>query len=69
MPTRSLAMLDLVAPFAPLFGRRVWEHALVLLVGTILVPGNRTVTAALRVMRLEYTKRFERYHRVLSRAH
>jgi hypothetical protein len=69
MPTLPLAMLDLLAPFAPLFSRRVWEHALVLLMGTILAPGRRTVTAALRVMGLQHTKRFERYHRVLSRAH
>jgi hypothetical protein len=62
-------MLDLLAPFAPLFRQRVWEHAVVLLVGTILAPGKRTVTAALRVLGLQHTPRFERYHRVLSRAH
>ena len=41
---------------------------LVLVVGTLLAPGKRTVTAALRVMGLEHTPRFERYHRVLNRA-
>jgi hypothetical protein len=61
-------MLALLAPFAPLFGRRVWPSALVLLVGTLLAPGKRTVTAALRVMGLGHTRRFERYHRVLNRA-
>src|SRR5215213_10143586 len=70
MPMLTLppAMLALLAPFAPLFGRRVWPSALVLLVGTLLAPGQRTVTAALRVMGLAHTRRFERYHRVLNRA-
>jgi len=57
-----------VAPFAPLFSRRVWGHAQVLLGGAILAPGRRTVAAALRVMGLEQEPRFERYHRVLNRA-
>jgi DDE superfamily endonuclease len=68
MPTLPPAILDLLAPFAPLFRRRVWPYALVLLVGTLLAPGKRTVTAALRVLGLEHTRRFERYHRVLNRA-
>jgi hypothetical protein len=68
MPTLPPAMLSLLAPFASLFRRRVWSYVLVLLVGTLLAPGQRTVTAALRVMGLEHLQRFERYHRVLSRA-
>src|SRR5215208_6041714 len=70
MPMLTLppGMLALLAPFAPLFGRRVWPSALVLVVGTLLAPGKRTVTAALRVMGLAHTRRFERYHRVLNRA-
>jgi hypothetical protein len=60
-------MLRVLAKFAPHFSRRVWSHALVLIVGTILAPGRRTVAAALRAMGLEQGKRFERYHRVLSR--
>jgi hypothetical protein len=68
MPTLPPAMLALLAPFAPLFRRRVWPYAVVLVVGTLLAPGKRTVTAALRVMGLEHSRRFERYHRVLSRA-
>jgi len=61
-------MLALLAPFAPLFGRRVWPSAVVLVVGTLLAPGKRTVTAALRMLGLAHTRRFERYHRVLNRA-
>jgi DDE superfamily endonuclease len=61
-------MLLTLAPIAPLFSRRVWRHALVLVAGAILAPGRRTVTAVLRAMGLERAGRFERYHRVLSRA-
>jgi hypothetical protein len=54
--------------FAPLFTKRVWQHVQVLLVGTILTPDRRTVTAALRVMGLAHVKSFPQYHRVLNRA-
>jgi hypothetical protein len=67
MPTLPPAMLALLAPFALRFSRRVWSHALVLVVGTLLAPGRRTVTAALRAMGLDHCRRFERYHRVLNR--
>ena len=68
MPTLPPAMLRLLGPFAPHFSRRVWPHALMLVAGTILAPGRRTVTAALRAMGLDHDRRFERYHRVLNRA-
>ena len=68
MPTLPPAMLQLMLPFAPLFSRRVWRHALVLVAGTILAPGKRTVCAALRAMGLSRTKRWTSYHRVLNRA-
>jgi hypothetical protein len=42
------AMIQLLAPFAPLFSKRVWSHVQVLLMGTILAPGKRTVSATLR---------------------
>ena len=54
--------------FAPVFSDRVWKHAMVLVVGAILSPEKRTVTAALRVMGLSEEKQFGKYHRVLSRA-
>ena len=62
------AMLHLLAPFAPLFSRRVWQHVEVLLAGALLAPAQRTVTAALRVMGLGQLPQFQRYHRVLNRA-
>ena len=50
MPPLPDAIILALAPFAPLFSRRVWLHAQVLFVGAVLTPGPRTVTAALRVM-------------------
>jgi len=61
-------VLCVLAHFAPLFSRRVWMHALVLVVGAILAPGKRTVTSALKVMGLSDERHFINYHRVLSRA-
>ena len=65
LPTR---MLHLLNPFVPLFSKRLWPQVQVLLVGAILAPGKRTVSAALRVTGFEHTRRFGRYHRVLNRA-
>jgi hypothetical protein len=42
--------------------------AKILLVGAILAPGKRTITAALRVMGLSNDGQFQNYHRVLNRA-
>ena len=39
-----------------------------LLIGTILTPGKRVVTEALRVMGLQNSRKFAQYHQVLSRA-
>ena len=61
-------MIRLLAPFVPPFSKRVWQNAQLLLAGTILAPGRRTVSSALRAMGLDQQKRFHRYHRVLSRA-
>ena len=68
MRTLPTEMIRLLAPLAPLFSERVWQHAQVLLAGTILAPAKRTVASALRAMGLDREKRFHRYHRVLSRA-
>ena len=40
-------MIRVLAPFAPLFSKSVWQHAQVLLAGAILAPGKRTVSSAL----------------------
>jgi hypothetical protein len=68
MRTLPSMMIGVLAPFAPLFSERVFEHVQVLLSGAILAPGNRTVSSALRAMGLDQQKTFHRYHRVLSHA-
>jgi hypothetical protein len=45
-----------------------WTNAQILLIGTILTTGKRTVTAALRVMGLKDDPHFAAYHHVLNRA-
>src|SRR5215204_1689516 len=68
MRTLPPKMVQVLASFAPLFSKRVWQHAQLLLVGAILAPGRRTVGSALRAIGLDGFERFHRYHRVLSRA-
>jgi hypothetical protein len=68
MRTLPTMMIQVLAPFAPLFSERVFQHVRLLLAGAILAPGKRTVASALRAVGLEQERRFCRYHRVLSRA-
>jgi hypothetical protein len=69
MPNLPTIMIDLLNPFAPCFyGVTTWTKAQILLIGTILAPGKRTVSAALRLMGLKKDRRFAQYHHVLSRA-
>jgi hypothetical protein len=65
LPETIIRVLDC---FAPLFSRRMWQWATVLVVGAILAPGKRTVTAARRVMGLSDEVHFQNYHRLLNRA-
>jgi len=69
MPALPIRLAPVILAFAPLFRRRVWQHAQTLLLGAILAPGRRTVTSCLRVMGLSRERRFVNYHRVLNRAH
>jgi len=68
MPTLQAEYITILEAFARLFSKRIWEHAKILLIGAILSPVERTVTAALRVMGLSGEKHFQNYHRVLNRA-
>ncbi len=68
MPPLPETIVLVLAPFAPRFSDRVWAHAQILLLGAILTPGPRTVTAALRVMGLAMERHFTNDHRVLNRA-
>ena len=61
-------MSAVLALFQSLFTAPTWERVLILLVGTLLVRGRRTVTAALRHMGLSERPTFSLYHHVLNRA-
>jgi hypothetical protein len=58
----------LILSFAPLFTQPTFGNARRLLIGALLSPGRRTVTAALRISGMEAQRTFQNYHRVLSRA-
>jgi len=58
----------ILSTFAGLFSKRIWQHVQILVVGAILAPGQRTVTAVLRIMGLSAEKHFQNFHRVLNRA-
>ena len=45
-----------------------WEHVLVLVMGALLAPGKRTVTACLRMTGSAQMANFASYHQILSRA-
>src|SRR5262245_3969358 len=57
-----------IVVFAPVFSRPVWQHVKVLMTVAVLAPGQRTVTAILRIMGLSAAPNFQPYHRVLNRA-
>lgn len=65
LPTEIMILMQ---QFAPVFSERTWDWVPVLVVGAILAPGKRTVTAVLRVVGLSDEQQYQRYHRVLNRA-
>jgi DDE superfamily endonuclease len=70
MSTPALAIvppLSVLAPFAVAFTAPTFRHVQVLVAGTILASGRRTVAAALRAVGLGEERRFTTYHRVLNR--
>ena len=68
MLTPSPDIIQLVAAFAPAFTRPTFLKVQTLLWGSILAPGKRTVTAALRVLGQQHNTNFGKYHRVLNQA-
>jgi hypothetical protein len=68
MPPLPEAIILVFAPLAPLCSHRVWRHAQLLLLGAILTPGARTVTAAWRATGWAAERRVTNDHRVLNRA-
>lgn len=65
MPDPIMTVLNV---FAPEFDNRTWKKVQELVVGAIVAPGKRTVTAALRVLGKANEKNFAKYHHVLNRA-
>ena len=61
-------IIAVIAHFAPAFTRPSYQKAIVLLAGTILTRGRRTVTAALRSAGLQQHKQWAKYHHLLNRA-
>jgi hypothetical protein len=68
MPTLRSEYTTILTTFATLFSKRIWQRVQILLMGAILAPGQRTVTAILRIMGLSAEKHFQNFHRVLNRA-
>ncbi len=62
------ALVDWMSAFRDLLTAPVWNRVLVLVAGTVLATGKRTVSQALRVMGREAEPDFARYHAVLNRA-
>lgn len=61
-------IIQVLLNFRPAFTRPTWDKALVMVVGTILARGRRTVTAALKQMGLHNYADFTLFHQVLNRA-
>ena len=61
-------LLTLLTPFQSLFRRSSWIKAQILLAGTILATGKRTVTQALRATGRSDDKGFALFHHLLNRA-
>ena len=61
-------IIALLAAFQPVFTTPTWQKVLVLLIGTLLARGRRTVTIALRQMGLDQSPQFSKYHHLLNRA-
>jgi hypothetical protein len=57
-----------LAPFRSAFTRPTWQKVVLLVEGTLLTHGRRTVTAALRAVGLQKERHFNLFHHVLSRA-
>ena len=60
-------IISVLSQLAPIFSARVWPQAQTLLLGALLAPGKRTVSAVLEVMGLGAQPPFQTYHRLLNR--
>lgn len=61
-------IIPVLAHFAPALTQPTYQKALVLVVGTILAQGRRTVTSALRAVGKAQASGWSKYHHVLNRS-
>ena len=61
-------IIEVLAAFRPLFTAPTWRKLMILLTGTLLAHGRRTVAAALRHSGNERETNFSTFHQVLNRA-
>jgi hypothetical protein len=61
-------ILAVLSVFQTAFSQPTWNKTQVLILGTILSRGRRTVTAALRQMGLSQERQYSKYHQALNRA-
>jgi len=54
-------------PWRSCFTAPSWEHVLVLVMGALLVPGKRTISACLRMTGRIDARNFASYHQILNR--
>ena len=62
-------MREVLMTFGPLFTAPTWRKLMILLTGTPLAQGRRTVSAALRYTGTEQESNWSNFHQVLKRAH
>src|SRR5947208_11739361 len=67
MPHSDL-IIPILAQFRPLFTAPTWKKLMILLTGTMLARGRRTVTAALYQTGHQFDTNFSTFHHVLNRA-
>ena len=68
MLTLPAEIMPILGAFAPVFSERVWDWVQVLVIGAILAPGKRTVSAVLTIVGQRQDEQYQNYHRVLNRA-
>ncbi|WP_165422922.1 IS701 family transposase [Ktedonosporobacter rubrisoli] len=61
-------IIEVLAVFRPLFTAPTWRKLMILLTGTLLAHGRRTVAAALRATGLSQASNWSLFHQVLNRA-
>jgi hypothetical protein len=56
MLTLPTEIMPILGAFAPVFSERVWDWVQVLIMGAILAPGKRTVSAVLTMVGQRHEK-------------